>query len=569
MPSPKGYCAIKTVSFQLSYNACKMIYLLLTGKPASPRVILWTQDPPLTRTKRTSLCFFALATLFALADDAPKRPRLVVAIVIDQFRYDYLLRFRQDYNAGFKRMLEQGAVFTDAHYLHAATVTAAGHSTFLSGATPSVSGIIGNEWYDRESNQSVTSVFDPKSKLVGGVPGAPGSSPRRLLVSTIGDEVKIHGIESRSIGISIKDRSAILPVGHMADGAYWYDPDSNHWVTSTYYSSELPGWVRKLNDENTYQRYIGAKWLPFDAKDDSAKPFCTMVAGTEARFCGGLEATPWGNEMIEEFAERAVSSEGLGRHPGVDILAVSFSSNDYVGHAVGPDDPAVRDISIRTDRLLGKLLDYVDRQVGKGNTLVVLTADHGVAPVPEVNEARKMPGGRLLETRLSRKMSDALTKRFGTGKWFAGGSATMPYLNLELIQTRKLDVDEVERVAAQAASTEEHISRVYTRHDLLAGQVQRDDIGRAVSLGFYGPRSGDLLILQEPYYLFEATGTSHGTPYDYDTHVPVIFLGSRIKARSYPQRIAVNDIAPTLAAILQIEQPSGSIGRVLSEMLEP
>jgi arylsulfatase A-like enzyme len=318
-----------------------------------------------------------------------------------------------------------------------------------------------------------------------------------------------------------------------------------------------------------YQRYIGATWLPFDTNNDSAKPFCSMVAGSEIRFCGGLEATPWGNEMIEEFAERAIASEGLGRHSGVDVLTVSFSSNDYVGHAVGPDDPAVRDISIRTDRLLGKLLDYVDAQVGKSNTLVILTADHGVAPVPEINEARKMPGGRLSEARLSQKMSDALTKRFGPGKWFVPGSATMPYLNLELVKARKLDVDDVERVAAEAASTEEHIARVYTRHDLLAGEVQRDGIGRAVSLGFYGPRSGNLLILQEPYYLFEATGASHGTPYDYDTHVPVIFLGAHIKARSYLQRIAVNDIAPTLAAILQIEQPSGSIGRVLSEILEP
>jgi arylsulfatase A-like enzyme len=494
---------------------------------------------------------------------------LVLAIVIDQFRYDYLLRFRQDYTAGLKRMLQDGAVFTDAHYLHAATVTAVGHSTFLSGATPSVSGIIANEWFDRESNQPVTSVSDPKSKLVGGVPGALGSSPRRLLVSTIGDEIKLHGIESHTIGVSIKDRSAILPLGHMADGAYWYDPDSNHWVTSTYYSAELPGWVRKLNDENTYQRYIGAKWLPFDAKEDSATPFCTMVAGTAVRFCGGLEATPWGNEMIEEFAERAIASESLGRHSGVDILAVSFSSNDYVGHAVGPDDPAVRDISVRTDRLLGKLMDYADAQVGKGNTLVVLTADHGVAPVPEVNEARKMPGGRLSEARLSGSMSEALAKRFGPGKWFLGGSATMPYLNLELVKTRKLDLDEIERVAAQAAATGEHIARVYTRHELLTGQVQRDDIGRAVSLGFYGPRSGNLLILQDPYYLFEAAGTSHGTPYDYDNHVPVMFLGPHIRAGAYPQKVAVNDIAPTLANILAIEQPSGSIGRVLSEILQP
>ena len=282
----------------------------------------------------------------------------------------------------------------------------------------------------------------------------------------------------------------------------------------------------------TYQRYLGAKWLPFDAKDDAAPPFCTMVAGTAVRFCGGLEATPWGNEMIEEFAERAISSEGLGRHSGVDMLAVSFSSNDYVGHAVGPDDPAVRDISIRTDRLLGKLLDYVDAQVGKGNTLVVLTADHGAAPVLEVNEAPKMPGGRLSDAHLSQKMSEALTKRFGAGKWFLPGPVTMPYLSLELVKTKKLNLDEVKRVAAEAASTEEHIARVYTRHDLLAGQVQRDDIGRAESLGFYGPRSGDLLILQEPYYLFEATGTSHGTPYDYDAHVSIIFLGPSYQSTS-------------------------------------
>lgn len=541
----------------------------LENRPVPCHPILLSTILSLTRIKRVLLSLLiATATPPVWSADAPKKPRLVLAIVIDQFRYDYLLRFRQDYTAGLKRMLEQGAVFTDAHFLHAATVTAAGHSTFLSGATPSVSGIIANEWFDRSSGQSVTSVFDPKSKLVGGVPGAPGSSPRRMLVSTVGDEIKMQGIDSRVIGVSIKDRSAILPVGHMADGAYWYDSDSNHWVTSTYYRAELPDWVRKLNGENGYQRYLGAKWLPFDATDDSAAPFCTMVAGTEVRFCGGLEATPWGNEMIEEFAERAISSEDLGHHSGADLLAVSFSSNDYVGHAVGPDDRAVRDISIRTDRLLGKLLDFVDARVGLGNTIVVLTADHGVAPVPEVNQARKMPGGRLSEPRLSKKISEALTKRYGSGKWLLAGSPYTPYLNLDLMQTRKLDPAEVERVAAQAASTEDNIARVYTRHDLLSGQVQRDDIGRAVSLGFYGPRSGDLFVLQEPYYLFEATGTSHGTPYGYDTHVPVIFLGPGIKARSFPSRIAVNDIAPTLAAILEVEQPSGSIGRVLSEMLQ-
>jgi predicted AlkP superfamily pyrophosphatase or phosphodiesterase len=519
-----------------------------------------------------SVLRFSIAVLFAgcLARPAtPPKPKIVVAIVIDQFRYDYLLRFRQDYNSGLARLLNRGAVFTDAHYLHNLTVTAVGHSTFLSGAAPAQSGIIANEWYDRETARSVTSVFDPQSKLVGGVPGVPGSSPHRLLVSTVGDELKMQGGDSKVIGISIKDRAAILPAGHMADAAYWYDPNSNHWVTSTYYRAQLPDWAKKLNDEQPYRKFIGVQWFPFDAKEgDAAKPFCSMVAGTEVRSCGSLEATPWGNEMIEQFAERAVAGEQLGHHGGTDILAVSFSSNDYVGHAVGPDDPAVRDISIRTDRLLGKLLDYIDQTVGAGNALVVLTADHGVVPVPEVNEARKMPGGRLSEARLGQKMSEALVKRYGPGNWLLTGPVTMPYLNLELIGKRKLDAAEVERTAADAAMTEPHIARVYTRHELASGRVQQDDIGRAVSLGYYGPRYGDLLIVTEPYYLFDATGTSHGTPYDYDNHVPVIFFGPGIKAGSYAERIAVNDVAPTLAAILGVEAPSGSMGRVLTELFQ-
>lgn len=530
-------------------------------------ILVPNTGPALKRTYRLAILLLAGLAALVAANEPHKHPRLVLAIVIDQFRYDYLQRFRADYNSGLKRLLDQGAVFHDAHLIHVPTVTAVGHSTFLSGAPPSISGIISNEWYDRESRQMVTSVFDPKSKLVGGAPDARGSSPRRLLVSTVGDELKMHGVESKIIGVSIKDRSAILPVGHMADGAYWYDPGSNHWVTSTYYRAELPGWVRELNGENLYQRYLGASWVPLDAPNESAKPFCTMTTGTDVRHCGSLEATPWGNEMIEEFAERAIDKEMLGSHSGTDILAVSFSSNDYIGHAVGPDDPAVRDISIRTDRLLGKLLDFVDARVGRGNALVILTADHGVAPVPEVNQARNMPGGRISGARLTQDISDALVKRFGPGQWLLPTPANTPYLNQQLIESHRLDPAEVERVAAQAASGEAHIARVYTWQQLQNGEVQRDAIGNAVSLGFFGPRSGDLVILQEPYYLFDGTGTSHGTPYDYDNHIPVIFFGAGIKPGAYWQKIAMNDIAPTLSAMLDIEAPSGSIGRVLTELL--
>jgi predicted AlkP superfamily pyrophosphatase or phosphodiesterase len=510
-----------------------------------------------------------ISLLLAASPTAPRKPKLLVAIVIDQFRYEYLLRFKDDYNSGLARLLQQGAVFTDAHYIHAATVTAVGHSTFLTGALPSVSGIIANEWYDRSSASRVTSVSDRETKLIGGIAGAIGSSPRRMLVDTVGDELKIReGKKSKVIGISIKDRSAILPAGHMADGAFWFDAKANQWVTSTYYMEALPEWARSVNDRHPAQRFATMRWFPFGAKDESGTPFCTMVAGTEVRHCESLEATPWGNEIIEEFAEQALAGEQLGKHPGTDLLAVSFSANDYVGHAVGPDDPAVRDMAIRTDRLLGQLFRKIEQSIGAGNMLVVLTADHGVAPVPEVNQARHMPGGRISES-VVKNIGDALKKRFGAGDWLLPSTSSMVYLNLKLMEEHKLDRSVVERVAAEAAASIPHIARVYTRSEILSGAVQQDAISRAVTASFYGPRSGDLIIVQEPYYLFEqGTGTTHGTPYEYDTHVPVLFLGAGIKPGHYSQRIAVNDIAPTLAEILGLAHPAGASGRVLQEALQ-
>ncbi len=519
-----------------------------------------------TQMKRillATLLFSYTLTTFAAA---PKKPKLIVAIVVDQFRYDYLLRFRKDYTAGLKMLLEQGAVFDDAHYIHYPTVTAVGHSTFMSGATPSLSGIIANEWYDREAKKNVTSVSDDDTKLVGGVPGVTGSSPRRLLVSTLGDEIKMQGLESKVIGISIKDRSAILPAGHMADAAYWFDPDSNRWVTSSYYMGELPGWVADVNATRPEMRAFGAKWMALDAKPGD-KPLCTMVAGeTDTRFCGSLEASPWGNELIEELSEKALVEEKMGRHAGTDLLAVSFSSNDYVGHAVGPDAPEIRDISIRTDRLLGKLIETASRQAGIENVVFVLTADHGVSPIPEVNSARKMPGGRLQDAALTKTLQSTLEKKYGPGKWITGMAGTMPYFDLSLMEKYKVSEADVEHTAAEAVRKMPHIFRVYTASDLRTGQVMKDSVSAAMSYGFYEQRSGNLFVLQEPFYLYDATGTSHGTPFDYDSHVPVIFMGPGLKAGHYYQKIAVNDVAPTLAAIDEVQEPSGSIGRVLKEM---
>jgi predicted AlkP superfamily pyrophosphatase or phosphodiesterase len=504
-----------------------------------------------------------LAALVSTSVSGAEKPKLILAVVVDQFRYDYLTRFRADYHAGFERLLTQGVVFTDAHHIHVPTVTAIGHSTFLSGATPSVSGIIGNEWYDRGTKQSVTSVSDESTELLGGIKGAIGSSPRRLLVSTIGDELKMAGKGTKVIGVSIKDRSAILPVGHMADAAYWLDSDTNHFVTSTYYMKELPEWVAAINSARPVSKYLGVSWLPVDGKPGD-RPFCSMVAGGELPYCGAIEATPFGNELLEDFAERAIQNENLGGHDGTDILALSFSANDYAGHALGPDAPEIRDISIRTDQLLGKLMDFIDARIGSSNCLVVLTADHGVAPVPEVNVARKMPGGRLDAIYYSRLLANALSARFGRGHWFVSDAGGFFYLDYATLARNKADVREVRRFAAETARSLPHIARVFTSDELQIGEGVSDPVGRAVLLGFYQSRWGDLVMLPEPYYIFAATGTTHGLPYGYDTHVPVIFMGSAIRAGVRYDRIAVNDIAPTLAALLEIETPSGSSGKILS-----
>lgn len=525
--------------------------------------------------RRSPLLVFLFLSLMAAGSPAQqksqpsaKKPKLVLALVVDQFRYDYLLRFHDDYHGGFARLLSEGAVFADARYMHYPTVTAVGHSTFMSGATPSISGIIGNAWLDRSTNKQVTSVSDDSTTLLGGPPGVPGSSPNRLLVSTVGDELKMAGRSSHVIGISMKDRSAILPAGHMADAAYWFDPDSQHFVSSTYYMKQLPAWVSKVNADRPAFKYLGARWTALDAKPDD-KPFCSLTAGSEIRYCEGIEYTPYGNELIEDFAEKAIEEEKLGAHEGTDILALSFSANDYVGHQRGPDSPEVRDISRRTDQLLGKLLDFINSHIGAGNTLVVFTADHGVAPVPKVNNDRKMPGGYLTASEYSAKIGAQLSAKFGNGNWFSYDADGFLYLNYETAKKSNADLAAVRRFAADVARELPHIARVYTSEDLLRGNASADWPGRAVQLGFYGPRSSDLVLVPEPYYMFgNGSGTTHFTPYSYDNHVPLIFYGPGIRAGVHYEAATVNDVAPTLAAILGIETPSGSAGRILASIFE-
>jgi predicted AlkP superfamily pyrophosphatase or phosphodiesterase len=497
--------------------------------------------------------------------------RLVLLVAIDQCRYDYLTRFRSEFSGGLARLLTSGAVYSNAFLDHYPTVTAIGHSTMLSGATPAISGIVGNDWYDRALGRNVTSVSDPGTTLVGGT--GEGSSPRRLLVSTVGDEMKsasraADGSPNRPkvFGLSLKDRSAILPVGHMADGAYWLDTSSGAFVTSTFYRSELPTWVAAFNAKKLFDSYAGKSWAFLDA---TSGPGHALPPAPGPPLYGAVYGSPYGNEILAALAETAIESEKLGQRGVTDLLSVSFSSNDAVGHTYGPDSPEVRDITVRTDRLLQALLARVDALVGLDHTLVILTSDHGVAPLPEVQQARRLPGGRAKGEELFTPIEDALKARYGDGKWILSTAGTAPYLNHALIAEKKLDPADVRRVAAVAAQSAPHVVRVYTREQLLSGESAPDTIGRRILRSYNLTRSGDLEIVLEPYWMRAANGTTHGTPYSYDAHIPLVFMGPGIRPGRYDATVALNDLAATVATMLSVEIPAGSQGRVLHEMFAP
>jgi len=497
---------------------------------------------------------------------ASARPKLVVLIVADQFRQDYLTRFASEYNAGLARLLNTGAVFTNVHQDHFPTVTAVGHSVTMTGAIPAVSGIISNEWYDRTTSSLVTSVSDSAETILGGSTGTEGgASPRRLLVSTVGDQLKMSGLgPAKVVGISMKDRAAILPAGHMADGAYWFDHNSGRFVSSTYYFKSLPAWVDAFNARKVPDTYAGKVWTV----TGTGKPLSMLASEPGRLLYDGIYNSAFGNDLLETFAEAAIDGEKLGQNGGTDILTVSFSSNDAVGHRTGPDSPDVHDICLRTDKAIGAFLEAVDKQVGLANTLVMFTADHGVSPVPEVNQARHMPGGRLGKA-ASQALDKALADKYGPGHWVLAGMEELIYLDRALIESKKLKLEDVQETAAKALLAVPHIDRVFTSEDLRHGRYNQDPIALRVAKGFNERRGGDLYVVFESYWLAGsgASGTSHGEPFNYDSHVPLIFMGPGVKPGHYHSLAAVYNLAPTLATMLEVEPPSGAFGRVLDEML--
>lgn len=547
-----------------------------------------------------SVALLAGARLAPAGESPAPPPALVVVITVDQFRGDYPARFREHLvPGGLNLLLQQGANFVDCRYRHAVTKTAAGHAVVLTGVHANVHGIINNAWIDRETLKRVNCVDDDSVEILGRaddrgsakLPGTTvplGASPRRLLATTVGDHLKLtRGGRSKVIGISSKDRSAILLAGKFADAAYWMD--KGRMVTSTHYMKELPAWVRAFNDAGRVDSFFGRTWdriLPvaaYDAlqgPDDAPGEFGDFGLGRTfpRRVNGGaekitpayydaFELTPYKSEVLMDFARTVVEQEKLGQRGVTDLLCLSFSVNDSVGHAFGPDSHEVMDITLRTDRMLAELFAFLDARVGLKRCTIVFTADHGVAPIPEQVKARS-PGvsaGRVDNARLLKTCEAALDRAFGPlsdGRhWLVVDESSLLFLR-GVLKEKKVAQPAAEKVVRDALLTLEFVEAAYTRADLEAG-VALGTYGEATLLSFNRERSGDLYYQMKPYWVDRKTGTNHGAPYTYDTHVPLLWFGADVTPGVRTERVGVDDIAPTLARVLGLVAPPMSQGRVL------
>jgi len=522
------------------------------------------------------LAFFLLRGAMVWSQtDFPRRPKLVLIIVIDQFRYDYLVRFRKQFVAGgFNLLLNGGACFADCRYDYATTATGPGHATLFTGTYPNVHGIIGNEWYDHSLRRTVNCVEDPAAKLVSGPDGSgdkPGFSPHYLIGSTLGDELRAAtDFRSEVVAIALKDRAAILPGGHSPSAAYWYDSHAGRFISSNYYMPALPAWVVKFNQDSPAKNYCGRKW---DALPESGYgvTFSEFKASPnepcpDPKFLGWLERTPFMNEIELAFAEQAIRDEHLGKGEETDLLTLSLSVNDYIGHAFGPYSPQVGDVTVRTDRDLASFFAELDKLVGLGHVWIALSADHGVSPNPAFIQEHKLGAGAAQPELVRKTVEEALTSEFGKGDWIAAIDGPYIYFDSEALNKQHIQAARAEGVAAAAAASVPGVAAAFTRAQILSGNLPSSPLGRKVSNSFNAQRGGDVFVVLDPYAppVSGSMSTTHGGPWNYDAQVPLLLWGSAFKPGVYFNHCQPIDLAATLAAALGLTQPSGTQGNPLS-----
>ena len=519
---------------------------------------------------------------------AQNNPKLVVGIVVDQMRYDYLYRYYDRYSErGFKRILKQGYNFKNAHFNYFPTYTGPGHAAVYTGTTPSVNGIVSNDWFDRKADKFIYCAGDSTAEAVGGSGEKGNISARNVQVTTITDELRLfYNHRSKVVGLSIKDRGAAIPAGHNPTGAYWYDSKSGDFISSTYYMDSLPEWVERFNDSEISDKYASQTWellgdieeYKNSTKDDS--PYEYSLEGEKPTFpydlskvekpLSTLSSTPFGNQLVLDFALEAIEGEGLGQDEITDFLAVSFSSTDYAGHAFGPRAVELEDMYLRLDLDIAQLLEYLDENIGENQYIVFLTADHGVVDVPDYLQDNNYPGKRVDYRTATGTLIYLLEQDLGKGDWITNFSNQQVYLSRELLKENDYEPDDVQELVKSILLEMDFVSDAYTATEL-STRSMTDPMAVRWQNGFYAPLSGDVMVQMKSGYLFGKEGqpgTTHGSTFIYDTHIPILFYGAGIPAGESVRPVSVTDIAPSISMLLNISLPSGCTGQPLKELFE-
>ena len=521
-----------------------------------------------------------------------ERPKLVVGIVVDQMRYDYLTRFYGKYgDDGFKRLIRDGFSLENAHFNYIPTYTAPGHASVYTGTTPSGHGIIGNNWYDKFAKKVIYCVNDSSYVSVGAAQGG-NKSPRRMLTTTISDELKMaQNQKGKVISMSIKDRSAILPGGHTADGAYWFEGENEgKFITSSYYQENLPKWVKDFNNSGKAEKYLNATWNTlynintytesiddnnifealFVGKKTPTFPYDLSKLKKENGNYELLKAVPYGNSIVTDFAKAAIIGEKLGQGTITDFLAISFSSTDYVGHHFGVDSKEVEDTYLRLDKDLASFFIFLDKKIGKDNYTLFLTADHAAVQVPAYLETLKVPAGYFKHSEFVAYLDKVTRKHFNLGEktLVENFSNYQLFLNREVLREQKLNIKDVSEILANELVNHKSIYKTVTAYSLQNTNFDSGVLQR-LQMGYNQKFSGDVLLVPNPSTISRhRTGTTHGSGYNYDTHVPIIFYGKGIKKGILKRNVSVTDIAPTLSNLLKISFPNGATGTIIYEALE-
>ena len=521
-------------------------------------------------------------------------PKLVVGIVVDQMCYEYLYRYETKFSTGgFKRLMSKGANCRSAHYNYVPTYTGPGHASIYTGTTPCNHGIVANDWYSRKYEKPINCVDDFEAKTVGSTTAKGQYSPVNLKVNTITDQLKLERSNSKVISVSIKNRGAILPGGHLSDGSYWFDSKSGCFVTSTFYKESLPGWVSSFNEQKIPDVFLKQSWNTFfsidqyteSGEDDSPYEYLigtktsptfpydlTQITSVDNQY-DIFTSTPFANTYLTDFAISALKSEKMGQEKGKsDMLCISYSSTDIIVHAFGPQSVELEDTYIRLDREIERLLNELDKTVGKGKYTLFLTADHAVVPVPQLLMDNKLAGGNVFINDSLKSLSNKLEAEFGFNPIKLMDNLNV-YLDRTVIQEKKADYDAICNFIKGELRTWNGIKDAYTASDLQNGAG--DKWFEMVRSGYNLKESGDVLCILESGYLAKSKdsaharkGTSHGSPFAYDTHVPLLFYGHSIPKGDIFRTLEITDIASTIAHILNIPFAHVTTGHPILEILQ-